>query len=75
MWTTLVANQEPTEASAIAVSTLSSLLPDKPLPLPPQDLCMCQALRLGYLSLVSTNLLSPLHADLCSNVTSLEGLF
>lgn len=70
----LVAKQEPTEASTI-VPTLSSLLPGKPFPLPPQDLCIGQSLGLGHLFLISTNFLSPLHADMSSNVTSLEGPF
>lgn len=72
---TTVAKQEPTEASAIVLPALSSLLPGKPLPLPPQDLCIGQSLSLGHLFLIPTNFPSPLHADLNSNVTFLEGPF
>lgn len=71
---TLVSKQEPTEASAI-VPTFSSLFPGKPLPLPPQDLCIGQSLSLQHLFLIPTNFPSPLHADLSSNVTFLEEPF
>lgn len=71
----LAAIQEPTYTSATVLCTLSSFLPDKPLPLPPQDLCTCPFTQPRILVPDLNQPISPLHADMSSNVTILEGPF